>query len=58
MVWHLRELGLLDQTVKSFANWDQNNPKLDGGSEDDLEIDYDLFRYRKFTKEEVIKKNG
>ena len=58
MVWHLRELGLLDKTVKSFANWDYNNPKLQGGSEDDLEIDYDIFRNRKFTKEEVIEKNG
>ena len=58
MVWHLRELGLLDHTVKSFANWDYNNPKLQGGSEDDLEIDYDIFRNRKFTKQEVIEKNG
>ena len=57
MIWHLKELGLLDQIVKSFGNWDQNNPKLTGGSEDDLEIAYDLFRYRKFTRDEVIELN-
>ena len=57
MIWHLKELGLLDQIVKSFGNWDQNNPKLTGGSENDLEIAYDLFRYRKFTRDEVIELN-
>ena len=57
MVWHLRWLGLLQFVEKTFGNWDKNNPKLDGGSEDDLEIAYDLFRYRKFTKDEVIELN-
>ena len=57
MVWHLRNLGMLDGVEKTFGTFDHNNPKLKGGSEEYLEVDYDLFRYREFTKDEVIELN-
>ena len=53
MVWHLRKLGLLreDLIEKPFSNWHEKNPNIIGGSND---VYYDIFRYRKLTREEVI----
>tara|TARA_R100001377_G_scaffold84773_1_gene69104 strand:+ start:803 stop:1651 length:849 start_codon:yes stop_codon:yes gene_type:complete len=55
MVWHLKKLGLLtEDTIEgSFATWHELNPKIIGGSKDDS-IDYDIFRYRQLSKEEVL----
>jgi len=52
MVWHLRKLGLLREDIveKSFTNYHETNPKIIGGSED---VDYDIFRYRQLSKEQV-----
>jgi len=53
MVWHLRKLRLLREDIirKSFTNWHEKNPNIIGGSKD---VDYDIFRYRQLTREEVI----
>ncbi len=53
MVWHLRKLRLLREDIirKSFTNWHEKNPSIIGGSKD---VDYDIFRYRQLTREEVI----
>jgi len=55
MVWHLNKLNLLSEDVvkKSFTNWHESNPKIVGGSMDE-NIDYDIFRFRQLTREEII----
>ena len=55
MVWHLRKLGLLREDIieKSFATWHEGNPNIIGGSKES-NIDYDIFRYRQLSREEVI----
>ncbi len=53
MVWHLRQLGILDETtvLKSFStpkdktSWYNNQ----------IESDYDIFRYRELSPNDVIK---
>ena len=53
MVWHLRQLGILDETtvLKSFStpkdktSWYNNQ----------IESDYDIFRYRELSPDDVIK---
>jgi hypothetical protein len=65
MVWHLNKQGLLseDYVVKSFTSWG-SLPMVDqirrvGSAQADLNIDYDLFRYRNLSKEKVrIELNG
>ena len=58
MVWHLRKLGLLSEDIvkKTFKVLHHSSKDIVGGSKDP-NIDYDLFRFRKFTKDEVIKLN-
>ena len=55
MVWHLRKFGLLSEEFvqKSFTNWHDNNPKIVGGSKDE-HIDYDIFRYRELTADDML----
>ena len=55
MVWHLRKFGLLSEEFvqKSFTNWHDNNPKIVGGSKDE-HIDYDIFRYRELTVDDML----
>ena len=55
MVWHLRKLGLLsvDTVKKSFTTLTDNNIKIIGRCED-TEIDYDIFRYRQLSREDVL----
>ena len=55
IVWHLRKLGLLREDIieKSFTNWHEGNPNIIGGSKES-NIDYDIFRYRQLSREEVI----
>ena len=52
MIWHLNKLNLLKKEIvkKSFSNWHERNPNIIGGSKD---VDYDIFRYRQLTKEQV-----
>ena len=54
MVWHLRELGILSSNVvkKSFNNFHERNTEIIGGTKNDT-IDYDIFRYRQLSKENV-----
>ena len=59
MIWHLNKLNLLseDNVVKSFNSLG-SVPMVEemgkvGGSQSNLNIDYDLFRYRKLTKEQI-----
>ena len=55
MVWHLNKLNLLKDDIvkKSFSSWHESNPNIIGGSKE-VDIDYDIFRYRQLTVDEVL----
>ena len=55
MTWHLLKLDLLHEDIieKSFATWHEGNPNIIGGSKES-NIDYDIFRYRQLSREEVM----
>ena len=38
---------------KSFTNWHEKNPNIIGGSKES-NIDYDIFRHRQLSREEVM----
>ena len=47
---YLKNLLKKEIVKKSFSNWHERNPKIIGGSKD---VDYDIFRYRQLSREEV-----
>jgi hypothetical protein len=53
MVWHLNKLGILSEDIvkKSFTNWHEKNPII---ATDDTSVDYDIFRYRQLSKEDLF----
>ena len=55
MVWHLNKLNILSDDIvkKSFKSLHERNPNIIGGSKD-LNIDYDIFRYRQLDRKEVM----
>ena len=55
MVWHLNKLNILSDDIvkKSFKSLHERNPNIIGGSKD-LNIDYDIFRYRQLDRKDVM----
>jgi len=53
MVWHLNKLGILSEDIvkKTFTNWHEKNPII---ATDDTSVDYDIFRYRQLSKEDLF----
>ena len=56
MVWHLNKLNLLSEDLieKSFNNLHEKNPDIIGGTKN-KNVDYDIFRYRQLTREDLSK---
>ena len=56
MVWHLNKLNLLSEVLieKSFNNLHEKNPDIIGGTKN-KNVDYDIFRYRQLTREDLSK---
>ena len=54
MVWHLRKLGLLSEDIvkKTFKVLHHSSKYIVGGSKDP-NIDYDIFRFRELTREDL-----
>ena len=54
MVWHLNKLNLLTEEIieKSFNNLHEKNPDIIGGTKN-KNIDYDIFRYRQLTRDDL-----
>ena len=54
MVWHLQQLNILSEDFinKSFKVLHEKNSDIIGGTKDD-NIDYDIFRYRQLTREDL-----
>jgi hypothetical protein len=54
MVWHLQKLNILSEEFisKSFRNLSHNNQDIIGGTKND-NVDYDIFRYRQLTREDL-----
>jgi len=50
---HLNKLGILSEDIvkKSFTNWHEKNPII---ATDDTSVDYDIFRYRQLSKEDLF----
>jgi len=56
MIWHLRKLGLLSDNYvqKSFKTLHEANPKYIVDDFTNKNTDYDIFRFRQLTREQIV----
>ena len=56
MVWHLQQLNILSEEFinKSFRVLHEKNSDIIGGTKN-KNVDYDIFRYRQLTREDLSK---